>query len=77
MLLLSAFLICLVYEDFSLHSIIVLQVIQELNLLPFKVEEIEQKVNAFRNYSDEIRRSLPDILLATMTILYTQYRNTK
>ncbi|KAK2144899.1 hypothetical protein LSH36_721g01052 [Paralvinella palmiformis] len=52
-------------------------VIQELNLLPFKVEDVEQKVNAFRSYSDEIRRSLPDILLATMTILYTQYRNTK
>jgi len=52
-------------------------VIQDLNLLPFKQEAVEQKVNSFRNYSDEIRRSLPDILLATMTILHTQYKNSK
>ena len=49
-------------------------VISELKFLPFTMESVEQKVNAFRSYSDEIRRCLPDILLATMSILYSQYK---
>src|SRR6218665_276251 len=53
------------------------QTIQDLRFLPFSADAVEQKVHEFRNYSDEIRRCLPDILLATMTILLSQYRNTK
>lgn len=52
-------------------------IIQDLRFLPFSADAVEQKVHEFRNYSDEIRRCLPDILLATMTILLAQYRNTK
>lgn len=50
---------------------------KNLKLLPMTVEQVDQKVAAFRNYSDEIRRSLPDILLALMDILHTQYKNAK
>ena len=50
---------------------------KELKLLPLTVEQAEQKVSAFRNYSDEIRRSLPDIMLSLMNILYAQYKNAK
>ena len=87
------------------------QVMQELKLLPLNSEMVEQKVNAFKSYSDEVRteildsnfikilifwshfvilfhefctsmnfqvrRSLPDILLAVMNILLIQYKKTK
>jgi len=52
-------------------------VMNDLKLLPFTVESVDQKVNAFRHYTDEVRRSMPEILLATMNILYTQYKNAK
>jgi len=51
-----------------------LQVMQDLKFLPLTQEAVEQKVTAFRTYTDEIRRSLPDVLLAMMTLLLNQYR---
>jgi len=47
---------------------------QDLKFLPLTQEAVEQKVTAFRTYADEIRRSLPDVLLAVMTLLLNQYR---
>ena len=47
---------------------------QDLKFLPLTQEAVEQKVTAFRTYTDEIRRSLPDVLLAMMTLLLNQYR---
>jgi len=49
-------------------------VLQDLKFLPLTQEAVEQKVAAFRTYADEIRRSLPDVLLAMMTLLLNQYR---
>ncbi|KAK3579843.1 hypothetical protein CHS0354_015256 [Potamilus streckersoni] len=54
-----------------------LEVIRQLQILPWTADDVEHKVNSFRYYTDEIRRSLPDILLATMNMLYSQYKNTK
>ncbi|CAH1780372.1 unnamed protein product [Owenia fusiformis] len=48
---------------------------QHLKLLPFTMEDVDTKVNNFKHYTDEVRRSLPDVLLATMNILYTQYKH--
>ena len=48
---------------------------KQLRLLPLQAgETVDQKVASFRSYTDEVRRCLPDILLATMNILYTQYK---
>jgi len=47
---------------------------QDLKFLPLTQEAVEQKVAVFLTYSDEIRRSLPDVLLAMMTLLLNQYR---
>ncbi|CAH3176978.1 unnamed protein product [Porites lobata] len=52
-------------------------VMRKLKLVPLGSESVEEKVAAFRQYNDEIRRTLPDVLLATMNILYTNYRNTR
>ena len=35
------------------------------------------QVSTFRVLSDEVRRNVPDILLATMNILYTRYKQSK
>lgn len=50
-------------------------VMKQLRLLPLQAgETVEQKVASFRSYDDEIRHCFPDILLATMSILYTRFK---
>ncbi|XP_041375379.1 nuclear pore complex protein Nup93-like isoform X2 [Gigantopelta aegis] len=53
------------------------EVLKQLKLLPTKPEEVEHKVNTFRNYTDEVRRCLPDILLAAMNILHSKYKESR
>jgi len=54
-----------------------IKIIQKLNLIPFKVEHVDQKANEFGTYSEEIRQNIPDILVATMNILHAQYKQIK
>ncbi|XP_076352512.1 nuclear pore complex protein Nup93-like [Tachypleus tridentatus] len=54
-----------------------LDTIQKLKLLPFQTEDVEQKARAFLHYPEEVRRNLPDVLLATMNILYSEYKSRK
>lgn len=54
-----------------------LTMIKQLQLLPMTDDAAENKVLAFKHYNDEIRRCLPDILLANMNILHYQYKNAK
>lgn len=51
-----------------------LDVMQKLKLVPLRNDSVEERVAAFRQYNDEIRRNFPDVLLATMNILYENYR---
>lgn len=54
-----------------------LEVMQQIKLLPFTSDDVEQKVTSFRQFSDEVRQCLPDSLLATMNILYIKYKKAK
>ncbi|XP_054706353.1 nuclear pore complex protein Nup93-like [Uloborus diversus] len=54
-----------------------LDTIKGLKLIPFDIQEVEQKVTAFSTYPEEVRRNFPDVLLATMNILYSEYKKTK
>ncbi|KAK7115279.1 hypothetical protein V1264_001179 [Littorina saxatilis] len=54
-----------------------LDTVKQLKLLPFKPDEVEHRVNGFKNFTDEIRRNMPDILLATMTLLHNKYTQTR
>ncbi|KAH9418444.1 Nucleoporin nup93 [Dermatophagoides pteronyssinus] len=54
-----------------------LDTIIKLNIFPLRPSEIDGKVNDFTNYPDEIRRNIPDLLLATMDILCAQYKEIK
>uniref|UniRef100_F6UXH9 Nuclear pore protein n=1 Tax=Ciona intestinalis TaxID=7719 RepID=F6UXH9_CIOIN len=46
-----------------------LDVVNELQMLPSTMEQVQSKVSMFKTYTDEIRQSISDILLATMTLL--------
>lgn len=53
------------------------QTIATLNILPFRSVDIKLKINQFAQFSEEIRRNIPEILIATMTILYEQYKEAR
>lgn len=63
------------YHEGNLDDAI--NVMKQLQLLPFTSDSVEHKVKTFRHYTDEVRRCLPDILLATMNIYHSQYKNAK
>ncbi|TNN68258.1 Nuclear pore complex protein Nup93 [Liparis tanakae] len=52
-------------------------VMERLKLLPLSQDSVEERVAAFRNFSDEVRHNLSEVLLATMNILYTQHKRLK
>uniref|UniRef100_A0A3P9ISS5 Nuclear pore complex protein Nup93 n=2 Tax=Oryzias latipes TaxID=8090 RepID=A0A3P9ISS5_ORYLA len=52
-------------------------IMERLKLLPLSQESVEERVAAFRNFSDEVRHNLSEVLLATMNILFTQYKRLK
>ncbi|NXC17676.1 NUP93 protein, partial [Corythaeola cristata] len=52
-------------------------IIERLKLVPLSQDAVEERVAAFRNFSDEIRHNLSEVLLATMNILFTQYKRMK
>lgn len=54
-----------------------LDTIQRLNILPFRHLDIKLKVSQFGQFSEEIRRNIPDLLIATMNILHAQYKEAK
>lgn len=54
-----------------------LQTIQRLNIIPFNNSDIKAKVNQFGQLSEEVRRNIPEVLMATMNILYSQYHEIK
>ncbi|MEQ2315998.1 hypothetical protein AMECASPLE_028147, partial [Ameca splendens] len=49
-------------------------VMERLKLLPLSQESVEERVAAFRSFSDEVRHNLSEVLLAAMNILFTQYK---
>lgn len=53
------------------------QTIAKLRLIPLSPDEVESRVTNFKNLSDDIRRNIPDVLLATMNILHKKYKQTK
>ncbi|CAD5117218.1 DgyrCDS6014 [Dimorphilus gyrociliatus] len=53
------------------------QVLNELQILPINVDAVGQKLKLFTNYSDEIRKVIPDVLIAAMQMLLAQYKLAK
>lgn len=45
--------------------------------MPLQQSDIDPMVANFRALQEEVRRSIPDLLLATMNILFAQYKAAK
>lgn len=54
-----------------------LQIVQNLKVIPLNVDRVKSSLTSFNYFSDEVRKCLPDILLATMNILNAIYKQTK
>lgn len=53
--------------------VLALEAIQKLQIIPLSMNEVDEKVSNFKSLESEVCRVLPDILLATMNILYHRY----
>ncbi|KAK8779261.1 hypothetical protein V5799_019398 [Amblyomma americanum] len=58
-------------------SVLALDTIRKLDLIPFHPSHVDKSVAAFSQRSEEVRRILADILLAVMNLLYGQYKELK
>ena len=51
-----------------------LDTLARVKLVPMSGAAVDMAVTTFRQLSDEVRRNIPEILLAAMTALHSQYR---
>lgn len=54
-----------------------LDIIEKLQVVPFSENQIGAKVSEFKSYSKEIQHNIPDILVTSMNILYSLYKEAK
>jgi len=54
-----------------------LDTIDKIQLVPFTLAEIDYRVASFRMLCDEVRRNIPDILVAAMTMVHNKYTSSK
>ena len=48
-----------------------------MQIVPLSQNDIDTMVATFRLLTDEVRRTIPEVLLATMNILFTNYKSAK
>lgn len=53
------------------------ETLTNMSLIPLNINEVSERVAAYRRLSPEITKVIPDLLLAAMTILYEQYKYLK
>lgn len=63
------------YHEENYHE--ALETIARLRFIPFAPEEVETCLSGFRMLADDVRRNIPDVLLAVMNILYKKLKQTK
>ena len=54
-----------------------LNIIARIRIVPLDQKDIDHMVSTFRLLVDEVRRNIPDVLLATMNILYNNFETLK
>ena len=54
-----------------------IEVVGQLKILPFSLDKVEEKINAFKSFTEEMRRNLPDILLVYALCLHQTYKRFK
>ncbi|XP_055914053.1 nuclear pore complex protein Nup93-1-like [Eupeodes corollae] len=61
------------YHEKKYH--LALEVLANTKLVPMSMNDLEDSINNFKRIGGEICKVYPDILLATMDILYSQYKS--
>jgi len=56
---------------------VAMDVISKIKIIPLIQNDVDMMVASFRLLPDEIRRIIPDILVATMTLLHSKYKSVK
>uniref|UniRef100_A0A8D8YAM1 Nuclear pore protein n=1 Tax=Cacopsylla melanoneura TaxID=428564 RepID=A0A8D8YAM1_9HEMI len=51
-----------------------LEMIQRSELIPFSLSQVEEKVARFKKLDERITRNIPDILYATMSMIYAEFK---
>lgn len=51
-----------------------LEILEKLNIIPLNMAQLEDSINNFKTLSGEVSKVFPEVLLATMDILYNKYK---
>ncbi|XP_050302655.1 nuclear pore complex protein Nup93-like [Anthonomus grandis grandis] len=54
-----------------------LKMLNDLQLVPFRMEDVNDRVQTFKGLTAEVCKVIPDVLLATMNMLFAQYQKIK
>lgn len=54
-----------------------LKILNELQIVPFRSDEIADRVKSFKALTADVSKVMPDVLLATMNMLFAQYQKMK
>lgn len=53
------------------------QTLNELQIVPLRSEDVDDRVKNFKSLNADVCKVMPDILLATMNMLFAQYQKIK
>lgn len=53
------------------------EVLKDLRIIPLQPDELEERVSNFKRYNYDVSKVMPNILLATMNMLFDQYQKLK
>lgn len=66
------------FEHYNNHKYtLAFDVLQTIGLIPLAVDQVEERLGAFKKYSELILRIVPGVMTATMNMLYSQYSDMK
>ncbi|GLV42360.1 Nucleoporin 93kD-1 [Carabus blaptoides fortunei] len=57
--------------------VLAMETLMNLRLIPLAINEVDERVANFKRLAPEVCKIVPDILLATMNMLYEQYKHLK
>lgn len=66
------------FEHYNNHKYtLAIDVLQTIGLIPLSVDQVEERLGAFKKYGELILRIVPGVMTATMNMLYSQYSDMK
>ncbi|XP_025423219.1 nuclear pore complex protein Nup93-like [Sipha flava] len=66
------------FERYNNHKYtLAFDILQTIGLIPLSVDQVEERLSAFKKYDELILRIIPGVLTASMNMLYSQYSEIK